>query len=118
MLLTLPELIAMAASQARQIDAVTAYAESRNCESWFIDVREPSEVAAQPIAGSVNIPRGILEMQMLQHCDSADTPIFIHCATSARATLAAEQLQRLGYTQVSVITCSLDAIGRAQDACS
>lgn len=118
MLLTLPELIQQAASQVRRIDAVTAYAESRVCESWFIDVREPNEVADQPIAGSVNIPRGVLEMQMLQHCSSAETPVFIHCATSARATLAAEQLQRLGYTQVSVISCALDEIGKAQSACS
>ena len=81
--MTLPELIQQAASQVRRIDAVTAYAESRVCESWFIDVREPGEVTEQPIAGSVNIPRGVLEMQMLQHCPTADTPVFIHCATSA-----------------------------------
>lgn len=114
MLLTLPELIQQAASKVRRIDAVTAYAESRNAESWFLDVREPNEVVDHPIADSINIPRGVLEMQMLQHCSAADTPIFIHCATSARATLAAEQLQRLGYTRVSVITCALDEIGRAQ----
>ena len=116
MLLTIPELIQQAASKVRRIDAVTAYTESSGCESVFIDVREPSEVADQPIAGSLNIPRGVLEMQMLQHYSSADTPVFIHCATSARATLAAEQLQRVGYTRVSVISCPLDAISEAQSA--
>ena len=37
-------------------------------------------------------------------------PIYLHCATSARATLSAEQLTRLGYTNVSVITCDVDTI--------
>ena len=116
MLLTLPELIQQASGNVRRIDAVTAYAESRKADSWFIDVREPGEVAEQAIADSVNIPRGILEMKMLEHCKDADTPIFIHCATSARATLAAEQLQRLGYPRVSVISCPLDDISKARDA--
>jgi rhodanese-related sulfurtransferase len=117
MLLSIPELIQQAGQNVRRIDAVTAYAESRNGESWFIDVREPAEVAAQSIPGSVNIPRGVLEMKMLEHCPNPDAPVFIHCATSARATLAAEQLQRIGYTQVSVISCPLDVIDKAQGEC-
>ncbi len=63
------------------------------------------EVAGNPIPGSVNFPRGLLEMKMLEHCQDADTPIYVHCASGARATLAAEQLQRLGYSKVSAISC-------------
>ena len=116
MLLTLPELIQQAAGKVRRIDAGTAHAEALEGESWFIDVREPPEVAADPIPGSVNFPRGVLEMKMLENCKNPDMPIFIHCATSARATLAAEQLQRLGYTRVSAISCSLDVIRVARCA--
>ena len=53
-------------------------------------------------------------MKITEHFSDADTPVFIHCATSARATLAAEQLQRIGYTRVSVISCPLEAISKAQ----
>lgn len=114
MLLSLPELIQQAAQNVRRIDAATAYAEGQSEPSWFIDVREPGEVAERAIPGSVNIPRGVLEMKMVEHCPDADTPVFIHCASSARATLAAEQLQRIGYTRVSVITCALDTISDVQ----
>ncbi len=114
MLLSLPELIQQASQNVRRIDAITAYAEGRDQASWFIDVREPGEVAEQAIPGSVNIPRGVLEMKITEHFSDADTPVFIHCATSARATLAAEQLQRIGYTRVSVISCPLEAISKAQ----
>lgn len=112
MLLSLPELIQQASQNVRRIDATTAYAEGRDQPSWFIDVREPAEVAEKAIPGSVNIPRGVLEMKITEHCADAESAVFIHCATSARATLAAEQLQRLGYTKVSVITCPLEVIGK------
>ena len=45
MLLSLPELIQQAAQNVRRIDAATAYAEGQSEPSWFIDVREPGEVA-------------------------------------------------------------------------
>ena len=116
MILSLPELIHQASQNVRRIDAVTAYAEGRDQPNLFIDVREPGEVAVHAIPGSVNIPRGVLEMKITEHCSDADTPVFIHCATSARATLAAEQLQRIGYTRVSAISCPLDAISKAQSS--
>ena len=115
MLLSLPELIQQASQNVRRIDAITAYTEGRDQPSWFIDVREPGEVAEHAIPGSVNIPRGVLEMKITEHCSDADTPVFIHCATSARAILAAEQLQRIGYTRVSVISCPLEAISKAHN---
>jgi rhodanese-related sulfurtransferase len=80
----------------------------------IIDVREPGEVAEVNAPKSVNIPRGVIEMKIGEHACSADTPIYIHCSTGARATLAAEQLQRVGYTNVIVITCALDQVLSAQ----
>ena len=32
-------------------------------------------------------------------------PIYVHCATGGRARFGAEQLARLGYTNVTVIGC-------------
>jgi rhodanese-related sulfurtransferase len=37
----------------------------------------------------------------------------LHCATGARAIFSAEQLKRVGYLNVSVITSSLDDICNA-----
>jgi len=113
-MLTVPELVELAGRGIRYVDARTAFEECRNSNGLIIDVREAEEVSAKPVDGTVNIPRGVLEMKMLSLVPDHDRPVFLHCATSARATLAAEQLQRLGYTEVSVISCSIDDICRLQ----
>ncbi len=110
---TIPELVAEIRSTMRCLSAQEAKAELTDNQGLLIDVRELAEVAEKPVLGSTNIPRGVLEMKMLeQHCEP-NMPIYIHCATGARATLAAEQLKRLGYQQVTIITCDLDSICQA-----
>ena len=114
MLLTIPELIQRAGVGVNTIDAATAFARCASGDGLVVDVREPGEVEAAVVEGSTNIPRGVLEMQILSLCQQPDLPIYLHCATSVRATLAAEQLLRLGYTQVHVIGCSLKEICQAR----
>jgi len=111
MLIPIPELLRRIAPQVRTLSAADALSESRRQpRALVIDVREPDEVAQQPISGSLNIPRGVLEMRLSSQHGDPDQPIYIHCATGARATLAAEQLQRIGYRRVSVIGCPLDTL--------
>lgn len=76
----------------------------------IVDVREPEEVISKPSNANINIPRGVLESQMPKHCPDETLPIFIHCASGARATFAAEQLERIGYQNVWVITCKVDDV--------
>lgn len=113
MLKTLPEIIAQAKASLILVSAQEAVQLSKHKNSLIIDVREPSEFAEKSAEGVINIPRGLLEMKMLQMHPDEDLAIFIHCATGARATFAAEQLKRVGYNNVSVITSSLDDICNA-----
>lgn len=110
MLKTIPEIISQLKPQLNIVPAQQAIEAMTQQNGILVDVREPSEFAQKSAAGAVNIPRGLLEMQMLKMHADEDLAIFIHCATGARACLAAEQLQRVGYKNVSVITCSLDDI--------
>jgi phage shock protein E len=110
MLLSLPELIKQAAQNVRRLDAVAAYAECRQNNGTVVDVREPIEVSEKSADGSINIPRGVLEMKIVDVCPEPQQPVYIHCATGGRATLAAEQLQRIGYSNVTAIASSLDEI--------
>lgn len=115
MLLSIPELIQKISPDVRRISAEAAFAECAGCNGGVvIDVRQPEEVQQSPVAGSINIPRGVLEMQMSVRYPDVQTPIYIHCATGARATLSAEQLQRIGYENVTVIGCAIDAIQGAR----
>jgi len=109
MLISLPELVQSACKNIKRLDANAAYTEGR-ATGIFIDVREPGETAVKSIPGSVNIPRGVLEMKIGELTTDAEAPIYLHCATGGRAALAAEQLQRLGYKNVCAISCALDTI--------
>jgi rhodanese-related sulfurtransferase len=110
MLKTIPEVIAQARQSLNIINAAEAAKKCENDNGIIIDVREPAEFAEKSANNTVNIPRGLLEMKMLQMHPDENLSIFIHCATGARATFAAEQLNRVGYKNVWVITSTLDDI--------
>jgi rhodanese-related sulfurtransferase len=110
MLLTIAELLNQLQDKITKVTAQEAKALLQQENSVLIDVREPAEYAEKSAKGAINIPRGVLEMKMLTLYPDEDKTIVIHCATSARASLAAEQLQRIGYKKVYVISCKLDSI--------
>lgn len=110
MLKSIQEIIQNIKTEQRCVSIEQATTELAQKPGIMLDVREPEEAAANPIKQSLNIPRGVLEMKLPCQYPDANTAIYIHCATSGRATLACEQLQRLGYQNVSVINCSIDTI--------
>jgi rhodanese-related sulfurtransferase len=110
MLKSIPDLIQEIRPNIRCISAKEAKQEMSNNGGIIIDVREPMEVAENPTPGAINIPRGLLEMKLTSLHPHEETPIYVHCATGARATLSAEQLIRIGYKHVSVITCDIETI--------
>jgi rhodanese-related sulfurtransferase len=110
----LSDLIADLRSQLRCLEAAACIDEIRATGGLMIDVRETGEAAAEPTPHSVNLPRGILEMKVTDLAGDPEHPIYLHCATGGRATLAAEQLTRLGYTRVTVMTCPVAQVIEAQ----
>jgi phage shock protein E len=103
MLKTIPELISEVRRSIQTTSAKDAYLLSQKKSSLFIDVRESQEVTDSPVLNSVNLPRGILEMSITNHTTDENQHIYLHCATGGRASLAAEQLTRLGYKNVWAI---------------
>lgn len=110
MLKTIPSIVAEIRKNIPTINASDAFTECQTNAGIIIDVREPSEVQESAVKGSINIPRGLLEMKMLTLYPNANLPLYIHCATGARATFSAEQLKRIGYNNVKIITCDLNTI--------
>jgi phage shock protein E len=107
MLKPVSEIIAEVADRVETISMEQAL-EIEN--ALVVDVREPPEVAQRPIAGSTNIPRGLLEMKITALTKDPSTPICVHCASGDRAILAAEQLIRIGFTNVKAIDSGIDHI--------
>ena len=71
---------------------------------------EPAEHANKAAVGSIKYPRGLLEMKLMEIEKDATRPIYLHCASAARANLSAEALTRVGYENVTVITCNAEEI--------
>jgi rhodanese-related sulfurtransferase len=79
----------------------------------IVDVREPHEYAAGHVPGSINIPRGVVESQIFNHVSVSgkadmDRPIVLQCQSGKRASLAAQSLRDLGFTQTTVVIMNLD----------
>ncbi len=112
MLIDLPTLIKNIDVEIRCATAQQAAQEIAQNGGLVVDVREPSEVECHPVDAAVNIPRGIIEMKMLERVSDPHEPIYLHCASGVRAQLAAEQLIKVGYENVTVITCPVPVINQ------
>ncbi|MBL0688910.1 MAG: rhodanese-like domain-containing protein [Pseudoalteromonas sp.] len=110
MLTPIPDLLKIITPNQRRIDAEQAKKELEQNKGLLIDVREPAEHATKAAIGAINIPRGLLEMKLMEIEKDAARPIYLHCASGARATLSAEALTRVGYENVTVITCKAEQI--------
>ena len=66
----------------------------------LIDVREESEWARGHLPGAHRLGRGTLEREIEQAIPDKAAPILLYCDGDHRSTLAADSLQRLGYSVV------------------
>lgn len=93
------ELVAQAKEHVHEVDASTAAAEQQR-GAVLIDVREAEEFGAGHAPGAKHLSRGTLELKIEEAAPDAQTPIICYCGGGSRSALAAESLQRMGYSQV------------------
>lgn len=67
----------------------------------FIDVREDNEFATDHAKGAVHLGRGILERDIETVIPDKHAEIVLYCGGGFRSALAADNLQKMGYTDVS-----------------
>lgn len=66
----------------------------------LVDVREESEVAKDHLPGALHLGRGVLERDIEARIPELDADIVLYCGGGYRSALAAESLQKMGYTNV------------------
>ena len=66
----------------------------------LVDVREESEYAAGHAAGAVHIGKGVIERDIEAKVPDPATPLVLYCGGGFRSALAADALQKMGYTNV------------------
>jgi rhodanese-related sulfurtransferase len=66
----------------------------------LVDVREESEWAKDHLPGAIHMGKGIIERDIEQHVPDAGTELVLYCGGGFRSALAADNLQKMGYTNV------------------
>ena len=66
----------------------------------LVDVREDNEWAAGHAAGAVHLGKGIVERDIEAKVPDKDTRLVLYCGGGYRSALAADNLQKMGYTDV------------------
>jgi rhodanese-related sulfurtransferase len=66
----------------------------------LIDVREESEYAVDHLPGAIHLGKGIIERDVEDRVPDQSTPLVLYCGGGFRSALAADNLQKMGYTQV------------------
>lgn len=66
----------------------------------LIDVREDSEWAAGHAQGALHMGRGIIERDIENTVPDKQTKLVLYCGGGYRSALAADSLQKMGYTNV------------------
>ena len=69
-------------------------------EFTLLDVREESEYAAGRLPGAVHIGKGVIERDIESKVPDSATPLVLYCGGGFRSALAADALQKMGYTNV------------------
>lgn len=66
----------------------------------LIDVREDNEWEQGHITGAIHLGKGILERDIEKIVPETDTEIILYCGGGYRTALAADNLQKMGFTNV------------------
>ena len=66
----------------------------------LIDVREDNEFEAAHAAGAEHIGRGVIERDIVWQHPDKDEEMILYCGGGYRSALAADNLQKMGYTNV------------------
>ncbi|TDU30799.1 rhodanese-related sulfurtransferase [Panacagrimonas perspica] len=97
-------LVEAARREVREISAADLRGElEARKTAALIDVREESEYAAGHVQGAEHLGKGVIERDIeTRHPDRAQ-PLYLYCGGGFRSALAAQNLQRMGYTQVTSV---------------
>jgi len=66
----------------------------------LVDTREESEWARGHMPGAVHMSKGVIERDVETRIPDKTAPIVLYCGGGFRSALAADNLQKMGYTNV------------------
>ena len=67
---------------------------------YLVDTREDLEWARGRLPGAVHLGKGVIERDIEKAIPDKSAPIILYCGGGFRSALAADNLQKMGYTNV------------------
>ena len=67
----------------------------------LVDVREESEYAAGHLPHAIHVGKGVIERDIETKVPDPETPLILYCGGGYRSALAADALQKMGYSNVT-----------------
>ena len=97
------EIVKDAMSRVREV-SVDETQQRMKAGAILIDVREDNEFDAAHAKGARHLGRGIIERDIVGAVPDKDTELILYCGGGYRSALAADNLQKMGYTNVWSMT--------------
>jgi rhodanese-related sulfurtransferase len=95
------QIVTEAKSRVREVSVDDVKAKFDRDEKFLlVDVREESEYAKDHLPGAIHLGKGIIEREIERRVPDPATPMVLYCAGGFRSALAADNLQKMGYTSV------------------
>lgn len=95
------KLVQDAKSRVKQFSIDEFVARLQSGERYvLLDVREESEWAKGHLPSAHHMGKGVIERDIEQAIPEQDTPIVLYCGGGFRSALTADNLQKMGYTNV------------------
>jgi rhodanese-related sulfurtransferase len=90
-----------ARSRIRETDIDTVKQRmDRGDKFLLVDVREESEFDKDHLPGAMHLGKGIIERDIEEKVPALDTEMILYCGGGFRSAMAADNLQKMGYTNV------------------
>jgi rhodanese-related sulfurtransferase len=95
------DLVNDAKSRVREVSVAETQQRMRNSQNVkLIDVREDNEWTDAHAAGAIHLGKGIIERDIETTVPDKDAELILYCGGGYRSALAADELQKMGYTNV------------------
>lgn len=89
-----------AKSRVREVNVEAARKKLGGGKARLIDVREESEWEAGHAQGAQHIGKGVIERDIEERVPDMNAELILYCGGGFRSALSADNLQKMGYTNV------------------
>ena len=99
-----PEFLKLVNDARRRIRETDVHATKRRLDQgerfFLVDTREESEWRNGHLPGAIHLGKGIIERDVERVIPDKEAKIVLYCGGGFRSALAADNLQKMGYTNV------------------